>query len=52
MFSVQPSQLTDRELARYADQLIAQGQLNKEWQEEIVKRLEKLLYEERRNDWR
>jgi Ni,Fe-hydrogenase III small subunit len=52
MFSVQPSHLTDKELVRYADQLLAQGQLTKEWQEEIIKRFEQLIHDERRSDWR
>lgn len=52
MFSVSPTHLTDKELVRYADQLLIQGQLPKEWQEEIIKRLEQLLHEERRTDWR
>ena len=52
MFSVQPSNLTDKELIRYADQLLAQEILPKEWQEEILKRLEKLLHSEPRSDWR
>jgi len=52
MFSVQPSNLTDKELVRYADQLLAQGQLNEEWQEELIKRFEKLLHTEPRSDWR
>jgi hypothetical protein len=52
MFSVQPSHLTDKELVRYADMLLDQGQLNKEWQEELIKRFEQLLHSEPRSDWR
>jgi hypothetical protein len=52
MFSVQPSQLTDRELARYADDLLAAGKLPVEWQEELLKRFENLIYQVRENDWR
>jgi hypothetical protein len=51
MFSVSPSHLTDKELVRYADQLLAEGKLSTEWQEEIIKRLELLLQTEQRSDW-
>lgn len=52
MFSVQPSNLTDSELIRYADMLLDEGKLGKEWQEEILKRLERLIHSEPRSDWR
>lgn len=52
MFSVQPSKLTDKELVRYADIMLADGKLPVEWQEEIIKRLEDLVNPALRQDWR
>lgn len=44
MHSVQPASLTTEELIRYADLLILEGNLTAEWQEELLKRLEQLVY--------
>jgi hypothetical protein len=52
MFSVQPSKLTDKELVRYADSMLAEGKLPVEWQEEIIKRLEDLVNPALRHDGR
>lgn len=52
MFSVHPSNLTDKELVRYGDMLLAEGKLPVEWQEEIIKRLEVLVSPPPKQDWR
>lgn len=52
MFSVHPSKLTDKELVRYADMMLAEGKLPTDWQEEIIKRLEDLVNPSIRSDWR
>jgi hypothetical protein len=52
MFSVHPSNLSDKELVRYADMMLAEGKLPVEWQEEIIKRLEDLLNPSLKQDWR
>jgi Ni,Fe-hydrogenase III small subunit len=44
MHGVQPTSLTTEELIRYADLLLIEGNLTHEWQEEILKRLEQLVY--------
>lgn len=43
MFNVQFTQLTDKELVRYADIMLSEGKLPVDWQEEIIKRLETLV---------
>lgn len=44
MHSIRPSSLSDRELMHYADMMLREGKLPVEWQEEILKRLEHLLF--------
>jgi Ni,Fe-hydrogenase III small subunit len=44
MCGIQPTSLTNEELIRHADLLLMQGMLPNDWQEEILKRLEQLVY--------
>lgn len=44
MYGIQPTSLTNEELIRHADMMLMHGALPDEWQEEILKRLEQLVY--------
>jgi len=46
MSGIQPSSLTDTELVKYAYIRLSSEPLPLQWQEEIVKRLEALVYAE------
>jgi hypothetical protein len=44
MHGVQPTSLTTEELIKYADLMLVKGTLPIDWQEEVLKRLEQLVY--------